>query len=995
MDPLSATASIVGIVAFGIQIAQILQREIDTIQTATERVEQIVIEIRATSTGLTNLQDFLIQDIEASLDEQIFNDEGRNEVAHIVRRCNTVFRNITVLVAKAGNGILSSVDQYQRQVEEEHKKKKGIEDSNVQLEIELSNLEHLMWPWRLPKIEQYIADLDRLKLSLVLILSVANLAKTKKTKKKKIKDNDAESEIWEGSQAETLVQDEIFYQDRGLQEAEKKYKTLTVGPSPADGITQRTHVAAEILISNWPDSPSGRGISSITELHESGVILEGFAFNPDELNQTIIEMPLNMNSMQQHALRRRRWGSKKPSSVWDSFAGLPNYQQEMILEFIAKRKRDLYDYNYSNSPASPQLVLISLNIAKHRWQRLLEALKRFVNIDPSDAPRRSTFFIVIARVTESRRNGPEPLISTTTPWRPLSDGGDPYGSDRDYSSDSDYRSRSRSRIRYNSRTRSHTRRRYEPSRSRSRTRGRKRALLSLFVHGVKAGYQKENSKRIAEERRSRTRSRRNRYSSYSDYPESASQIGATTANGVAAHDYYSATSNFPPPPDTTEPPQARDQVYDVAQVRRVTTLNEDGVYELSSALPPPNVGRRPTVKEGDSTEPAVDLPPPPRRKTTFREDADHGGRSVAGRALTALGIRTATGGQRKSSPPAENNLASSTMARSSRDVRLTRGERSRHDRSRSRSRSRQIVPRRRTRRSSSSSSDGGRGARRSKRGEPSTQMYRKSPERPIIRTFADDGIPPTQRDKAAVAEYYLKKWTTAYDNVRARNRERRYTTRATGRSRSRSRSGYKSQPPRGYDPGLIEYGDMPTYGKLDGTTAYYDPYPPPPPGQTRYYDPYAPPLGQGEPSYYPPPPGQGGYYDGNPYQGTYNPADYPPLPGAAAAGASAYEARKQKKIEERERERRDRSSTSESDDGRKRRHRRQEENSGAADEGIQTYRPPRAVGVVHTDDEEEEENNPVGSPAALAVPSSQRAYAESVPDNANGGEEVVEEAKRY
>lgn len=186
MDPISAIASIVGIVGFGIQIAQILQKEIDAVQTATERVEQIVIEIRATATGLTNLQDFLLQDHEASLDDRIFNDEGRIEVAHIVRRCNTVFRNITVLVAKAGNAILSSVEQFQRQVEEEHNKKKGPEESAIKLDIELSNLEHLMWPWRLPKIEQYIADLDRLKLSLVLILSVANLAKTKK--QKKIKD---------------------------------------------------------------------------------------------------------------------------------------------------------------------------------------------------------------------------------------------------------------------------------------------------------------------------------------------------------------------------------------------------------------------------------------------------------------------------------------------------------------------------------------------------------------------------------------------------------------------------------------------------------------------------------------------------------------------------------------------------------------------------------------------------------------------------------------
>ena len=47
------------------------------------------------------------------------------------------------------------------------------------------------------------------------------------------------------------------------------------------------------------------------------------------------------------------------------------------------------------------------------------------------------------------------------------------------------------------------------------------------------------------------------------------------------------------------------------------------------------------------------------------------------------------------------------------------------------------------------------------------------------------------------------------------------------------------------------------------------------------------------------------------------------------------------------------------------------------------------MGVVHTvetDDEEDEGNKTLDSPpAALAVPSSQQAYAESVPDTGNGG----------
>ena len=175
-------ASIVGIVGFGLQVAQILQKEIDDITTATERVQQVVIEVRATSTGLTNLKDLLLEDASVANNNQIFNDEGRAEVSHIVRHCNVVFRNITVLVAKAGSGVLSQVDLYQRRLEEHHKGLKPKLDDAVKLEIELSNLEHLMWPWRLPKIQQYLADMDRLKLSLVLIVSVANLAKTKQQK---------------------------------------------------------------------------------------------------------------------------------------------------------------------------------------------------------------------------------------------------------------------------------------------------------------------------------------------------------------------------------------------------------------------------------------------------------------------------------------------------------------------------------------------------------------------------------------------------------------------------------------------------------------------------------------------------------------------------------------------------------------------------------------------------------------------------------------------
>lgn len=67
-----------------------------------------------------------------------------------------------------------------------------------------------------------------------------------------------EPEKWEGSDAETLVEDEIFYQDQGLREAEEKLKAFTAGPSLPDLSTRSKQTAAELLIQCWPNSPSGR-----------------------------------------------------------------------------------------------------------------------------------------------------------------------------------------------------------------------------------------------------------------------------------------------------------------------------------------------------------------------------------------------------------------------------------------------------------------------------------------------------------------------------------------------------------------------------------------------------------------------------------------------------------------------------------------------------------------------------------------------------------------
>ena len=180
MEALGAVGSVVGVVSLGIQLAQILQQQIDSIRGADERVKEIVAELHATAASLGALQALQLRD-EQSPANKIFNETGSHAISYVVQRCNFVFRNIVVLVSKAGKEALAVVDDFQRKI---NRRRPGAKPDAVKLEIELSNLEHLLWPWRLPKIEQYLADLERLKSSLLLLLAVADLAKNKTVNKR-------------------------------------------------------------------------------------------------------------------------------------------------------------------------------------------------------------------------------------------------------------------------------------------------------------------------------------------------------------------------------------------------------------------------------------------------------------------------------------------------------------------------------------------------------------------------------------------------------------------------------------------------------------------------------------------------------------------------------------------------------------------------------------------------------------------------------------------
>ena len=163
MAGIGEVASVVGVIALGIQTAQILQKEIDAVLGADQRIQQMVIEIQATAHFLNDLKQYVAPGSRVSR-------RTKREYEIIIRQCNIVFRRVIILIAKAGGKVLSGVDEYQQRTSE------GEDPKTLELQVQLCRLESLNWPWKMKKIEQCIADLDRLKRGLNDRLTIANAA---------------------------------------------------------------------------------------------------------------------------------------------------------------------------------------------------------------------------------------------------------------------------------------------------------------------------------------------------------------------------------------------------------------------------------------------------------------------------------------------------------------------------------------------------------------------------------------------------------------------------------------------------------------------------------------------------------------------------------------------------------------------------------------------------------------------------------------------------
>ena len=180
MDPITAigvAGSVVGIVSLGIQLGQIIQVQIDQVTGADERLVNFYLEIRDTSNALRDLGDLLVED-KHNQRGRVFKERGHRDIKTVVERCYVVFRNVAALISKAGAACLAAVDDFVEKTEKRKTLTEGAEKVKLDIQpLELNKLDRVLWLFRHSKIEQYVADLDRLKVTLILMLNVASLAK--------------------------------------------------------------------------------------------------------------------------------------------------------------------------------------------------------------------------------------------------------------------------------------------------------------------------------------------------------------------------------------------------------------------------------------------------------------------------------------------------------------------------------------------------------------------------------------------------------------------------------------------------------------------------------------------------------------------------------------------------------------------------------------------------------------------------------------------------
>lgn len=174
MEAVGATASIVGIIDFGLKLGVTLQTYVEAVKEAEERLGEIAVQVSSTAAALKELHDLINSDTGANTTTSgsstttktgIFNDGGLKSVQNLAIQCKKIYTTIVILV----KGAESTADQNRNDT--------VPKDMTALSATGLSLGKRLRWPWLEPRIKRCETRLQCLKLDLLLHLQIAVLAR--------------------------------------------------------------------------------------------------------------------------------------------------------------------------------------------------------------------------------------------------------------------------------------------------------------------------------------------------------------------------------------------------------------------------------------------------------------------------------------------------------------------------------------------------------------------------------------------------------------------------------------------------------------------------------------------------------------------------------------------------------------------------------------------------------------------------------------------------
>ncbi|KAH6867721.1 hypothetical protein B0T10DRAFT_502154 [Thelonectria olida] len=165
-EAIGVAGSIVGIVAFGLQLGVTLQTYVEAAAEASDRLREIAFEINSTAAVLSQLQDVINKDGNGHV--PLFKMDGVLDIKRLSDRCKRIYSVIIILLNEATEG--SENRKTKREVSAD-----GVDNLSVKLN-KLGFRRKLAWPWLAPRIKRCQQQLRQVKLDLFLHIQLVNLA---------------------------------------------------------------------------------------------------------------------------------------------------------------------------------------------------------------------------------------------------------------------------------------------------------------------------------------------------------------------------------------------------------------------------------------------------------------------------------------------------------------------------------------------------------------------------------------------------------------------------------------------------------------------------------------------------------------------------------------------------------------------------------------------------------------------------------------------------